>query len=213
MTKDEALDKALEALEAWLPTVPSLIEKKKAAITAIKQARSAPVQEPVGVYGHCPICGAKGVTRERRPDGDDRCANGHTYKSMHATTPPAAQPAPVQEPVAKDNSNYRLDPPVAEPVARVIDDGTPEGATEWIPFVSRVEPLKTGDLLYTTPPAAQRQWVALTDIEKLSVCKVGPVYAPDGVVTRTPVQYRKELEGVALMAVRQAEAKLKEKNT
>ena len=51
----------------------------------------APVQEPVGVYGHCPICGAKGVTRERRPDGDDRCANGHTYKSMYATTPPAAQ--------------------------------------------------------------------------------------------------------------------------
>jgi hypothetical protein len=66
--------------------------------------------------------------------------------------------------------------------------------------------------LYTTPPA-QRQWVGLTDIEKLSVCRVGPVYAPDGVVTRTPIQYRKELEGVALMAVRQAEAKLKEKNT
>jgi hypothetical protein len=42
---------------------------------------------------------------------------------------------------------------VQEPVARVIDDGTPEGTTEWIPFVSRVEPLKTGDLLYTTPPA------------------------------------------------------------
>ena len=54
------------------------------------------VQEPVGVYGHCPICGAKGVTRERRPDGDDRCANGHTYKSMHATTPPAPQPVPVK---------------------------------------------------------------------------------------------------------------------
>jgi hypothetical protein len=66
--------------------------------------------------------------------------------------------------------------------------------------------------LYTTPPA-QRQWVGLTDIEKLSVCRVGPVYAPDGVVTRTPIQYRKELEGVALMAVRQAEAKLKELNT
>jgi hypothetical protein len=26
------------------------------------------------------------------------------------------QPAPVQEPVLKDNSNYRYDPPVAEPV-------------------------------------------------------------------------------------------------
>jgi hypothetical protein len=40
MTKEEALDLALEALEAWLPTFPYLIEKKKAAITAIKQARA-----------------------------------------------------------------------------------------------------------------------------------------------------------------------------
>lgn len=50
--------------------------------------------------------------------------------------------------------------PVQEPVARVIDNGTPEGATEWIPFTNRVEPLKTGDLLYTTPQP-QREWVGL----------------------------------------------------
>ena len=48
-----------------------------------------------------------------------------------------------------------------EPVARVIDNGTPEGATEWIPFDNRVEPLKTGDLLYTAPP--KREWVELTE--------------------------------------------------
>jgi hypothetical protein len=41
MSKDEALKLALEALDAWLPTVPNLIEKKKAAITAIKQALAA----------------------------------------------------------------------------------------------------------------------------------------------------------------------------
>ena len=51
--------------------------------------------------------------------------------------------------------------PEQEPVARVIDNGTPEGATEWIPFANRIEPLKTGDLLYTTTP--QRTWVGLTD--------------------------------------------------
>jgi hypothetical protein len=95
MTKDEelAMDLALEALElTWDSGMPhpNILQVGK-AITAIKQARSAPVQEPVGVYGHCPVCGAKGVTRERRPDGDDRCANGHTYKSIHATTPPVAQ--------------------------------------------------------------------------------------------------------------------------
>ena len=57
--------------------------------------------------------------------------------------------------------------PEQEPVARVIDNGTPEGATEWIPFTNRVEPLKTGDFLYTTPP--QRPWVGLTD-EEINAC-------------------------------------------
>ena len=45
-------------------------------------------QEPVAVYGYCPECGEKGVMRERRPDGNDKCANGHTYPSCKATHPP-----------------------------------------------------------------------------------------------------------------------------
>ena len=50
MTKDEALDLALEALDPfstpnWAGTG---VDKVNEAITAIKQARSAPVQEPVG---------------------------------------------------------------------------------------------------------------------------------------------------------------------
>lgn len=38
------------------------------------------------VYGHCPRpgCGAAGVTRERRPNGNDRCARGHSYASRDA---------------------------------------------------------------------------------------------------------------------------------
>lgn len=41
------------------------------------------------VYGFCPICGAPGYMRERRPDGDDTCVNKHTYKSATAVpTPP-----------------------------------------------------------------------------------------------------------------------------
>lgn len=35
-------------------------------------------------YGYCPVCGAVGVSRERRPNGDDKCANGHTYPSLKA---------------------------------------------------------------------------------------------------------------------------------
>jgi hypothetical protein len=45
-------------------------------------------QEPVAVYGYCPECEAKGVMRERRPDGNDKCAKGHTYPSSKATTAP-----------------------------------------------------------------------------------------------------------------------------
>jgi hypothetical protein len=37
-------------------------------------------------YGFCPACGAPGVNRERRPDGNDECHNGHTYPSRNALT-------------------------------------------------------------------------------------------------------------------------------
>ena len=96
----------------------------------------------------------------------------------------AALEQPEQEPVAiKDDDGLTLkagwdDLPVGtslyttpprreqeqeqpEPVARVIDDGTPEGSTEWIPYSVRQVPVKTGDLLYTHPP--RREWQGLTE--------------------------------------------------
>lgn len=39
-------------------------------------------------YGFCPRCNAPGVSRERRPDGNDTCARGHTYKSTEARAVP-----------------------------------------------------------------------------------------------------------------------------
>lgn len=52
---------------------------------------SNPIQQAeLPPYGLCPICGAAGVTRERRPGGNDRCSNGHTYPSAHARTAVAA---------------------------------------------------------------------------------------------------------------------------
>jgi hypothetical protein len=97
MTKDEALKLALYALEIedaacryMKDETPSQIVE---AITAIKQARSAPVQEPVGVF----------------VEDDDI---GHVRLIPHQQLK-----------------------------------------------------LKDGDKLYTTPPAAQRQWVGLPDDE------------------------------------------------
>jgi hypothetical protein len=36
------------------------------------------------VYGFCPLCGSPGFSRERRPDGDDKCSKGHHYPSKNS---------------------------------------------------------------------------------------------------------------------------------
>lgn len=41
-------------------------------------------------YGYCPFCGGNGATRERRPNGDDTCVNGHKYPSAKALKDPTA---------------------------------------------------------------------------------------------------------------------------
>lgn len=53
---------------------------------------SAEFQQPVGkfadpvdwVYGACPECGGRGLQRERRFNGFDKCVNGHRYPSIQA---------------------------------------------------------------------------------------------------------------------------------
>lgn len=37
-------------------------------------------------YGTCPKCGSPGVSRERHPNGNDKCEKGHTYPSNSAGT-------------------------------------------------------------------------------------------------------------------------------
>jgi hypothetical protein len=75
-------------IDAGLPN-QSMLNKGYAAYQAgLKAIAELESQEPVAVYGYCPECGAKGVMRERRPDGNDKCANGHTYQSCKATHPP-----------------------------------------------------------------------------------------------------------------------------
>jgi len=45
-------------------------------------------------YGYCPKCGAPGKSRERRPNGYDRCENGCVYPSRDSLNKP---PEPCKE--------------------------------------------------------------------------------------------------------------------
>jgi hypothetical protein len=98
MTKDKALNLALEALDI-VKIHFTQNRHVNEAITAIKQARSAPVQEPV-----------------------------HQWRQKH--------------------SPYWY-------------DGYPDNYDGGGPYETRV--------LYTTPPAAQRQWVGLTQQERKDI--------------------------------------------
>jgi hypothetical protein len=172
MTKDEALDLALEALEYFSDTSPTMAGKAHAedAITAIKQAlaQPAPVQEPVVM----PENWFAGMPEEYRKE------------AWRVATPPAAQPAPVQEPVAwfkhgpyEDGEQLSVvfknphddicysplgfidTPPAAQPapVQPVWIQPDHLQKAQKAPFLCRVEPHKRDDFvpLHTTPPAAQ----------------------------------------------------------
>lgn len=41
-------------------------------------------QNEINPLGYCPTCGAPGVERERRLNGNDTCKNGHVYPSKDA---------------------------------------------------------------------------------------------------------------------------------
>ena len=83
----EALEMALDALEIYGAQAPAVRQTIIAIKEALAQDELCSPQEPVAVYGYCPECGAKGLQRERRPDGFDRCVNGHIYPSSKATPP------------------------------------------------------------------------------------------------------------------------------
>jgi hypothetical protein len=118
MKKDEALKLALEALEAALSDDQPYIDKSQAAITAIKQALAAPVQEPVEdewtpcmklpvvVHvrnqrpGESHVSTREGITPVKPDDLIMRGISGEEYPIGRAifeqtytldTTPPAAQ--------------------------------------------------------------------------------------------------------------------------
>jgi len=178
MTKDEALDLALEALEKSLPRLAPYGEQdwldSRAAITAIKQARSAPVQ-PVAwmhtmledvVVGHRPadlnVHPDRWMPLYKDPTPCQTCqALARTVmmdQTAHDTALPAAQPAPVQ--------------PVAIPeYVRKAATNLHENGFQEPTFIRAIV-----GWINSTPPAAQRPFVGLTD-EDLREFDVDPVEA------------------------------------
>jgi hypothetical protein len=131
----EALKLALEALEICEQDGYIPVRLTRDSITAIKQALAAPAQEPVAhLWQH----GETGRTRITMP-GDMTDCDARWFKAAALyTTPPAAQPAPVQEPVETEDTMFR----------QFMSEANKAGITHW-----------------PTPPATQRQWVGLTAAE------------------------------------------------
>lgn len=59
---------------------------KEAEAYNVEHSGGSPSADAGGCYGICPVCGAQGKTRERRPGGNDTCENGHVYPSAKART-------------------------------------------------------------------------------------------------------------------------------
>lgn len=112
------------------------LSKHEAAITAIKQARSSPVQEPY-----------KGLSEHMMQATNGRVRIDPVTGNAGIGNPPAA---PVQEPVA-----WGI---IASNTGRIcqveLDSAEVEGHNP-----KHIVPL------YTTPPAANRPWFGLTDEE------------------------------------------------
>ena len=249
MTKDEALDLALEFVEANHFGGQDAFE----LITAIKQARSAPVQEamPENWFAGMPEEYRKEAWRVATPpaapvqpvsEGWKLVPINPTQEMLDAPTNawpadalitwnamiskvPAAQPAPVQQESAHNplwlatHPDMLLTPtaqpaPVQEPVAQLGDGvlwcDTCRSVQETIHHTSpndrdvwcKGEAAWLQGPFYTTPPAAQRQFVGLTD--KQMVDAIEPLY-----------QNRAAAEMAAKVSMdefRAIEAKLRSKN-
>jgi hypothetical protein len=167
MTKDEALDLALEALESERPYLGPMPSKTVKAITAIKQARSAPVQEPVAwmPIETAPQDGTKIL------GWNEEFGARETQMTFYGEGSPGFAAWKSGKGPKESGWNW------SEPKSSWSHTWKP---THWKPLLTP---------LYTTPPAAQRQWVGLTD-EDLTLCE-----------SEEDVRF-----------VRAIEAKLKEKN-
>jgi hypothetical protein len=218
MTKDEALNLALEVLElaedglAYSKPVDG--DKLDAAITAIKQALAAPVQEPAGHFLDFTYADSVGQVYVY-----DQFTKGQPFY----TTPPVApvQQKPLfadliaQHPGLAEELKAMDAAPVQEPADTVLRKRIRALLADRIRY-SYGEFLEAVDDLvqqpyYTTLPAAQRQWVGLTD-EELDEAEIEGGKSYRRWASRIGGQMLMQQDSLQWHVSRAIEAKLKEKN-
>lgn len=62
--------------------------------------------DPCAPYGYCPVCGVMGHSRERRPDGNDTCKNGHVYPARTSISKLEADKITAQDRIKKLGLDY-----------------------------------------------------------------------------------------------------------
>jgi hypothetical protein len=187
MTKDEALKLALEALETELAVdmtngaeVGEAAELMCEAIAAIKQALAAPVQEMTNIERHeqnvQKFLGAQPAPVQE-PDYkvtvvDDQHPNGVPLEQWGRPAPDLQaeldatnrQVEILSDALAKSRREVAALKAVQEPVAVMELYASGWDLIESVDL-DWLQTLPFGTKLYATPPAAQRQWVGLTDEE------------------------------------------------
>jgi hypothetical protein len=196
--KDEALKLALEALESCDSNMDNIDQrfnagKVESAITAIKQALAAPVQEPLEYWNA--VEGWVKIDEVREHFDSVGC--GTIYKTAGEGRVPLTAAQPAQQEFVSPGGGYvpaipaQPAPVQQEPVAWVREHElplAPGDAFSWVETFVHKTPL------YTISPAAQRQWVGLTDEE----------------IDKT---HETQVWDARRSYARAIEAKLKEKNT
>lgn len=73
-------------------------------------------EKDLNYYGYCPYCNARGISRERRIDGNDQCEKGCSYPSKNA------MPTPCCDSSGDNTLTITLFTPLNKPESILVKD-------------------------------------------------------------------------------------------
>ena len=114
------------------PPKPGAVAPTDDASTKTLMAATSPIISTslmgLAPYGYCPECGKPGKSRERRPNGNDRCPDGHCYPSAAAKSAPLTAPAADTPTEAAEERAIPPDPLESETIAGLPSQELPPSA-------------------------------------------------------------------------------------